>query len=142
VNFDADSADYGKVIAKAPLPEPGATGNEFPHIALSADGEIAACGGLLSVLKGQNEVFFFDVSNPRLPKFLSSANPPLSAITDDFHTLPEEGFLVTMMGGAQGHAPGRVAEFDEDLRLVHEYPGNPPIDGFNPHEISVRRGSQ
>ena len=138
LNFDEDSPHYGKVIGKAPLPEPGATGNEFHHIGLSADGKIVACGGLLSVLKGQNEVFFFDVSNPRAPKFLSSANPPLSAITDDFDALPNGGFLVTMMGGAEGHAPGRVAEFDGQLNLVREYPDNPPMDGFNPHGISVR----
>jgi selenium-binding protein 1 len=43
-----------------------------------------------------------------------------------------------MMGGAQGHAPGRVAEFDGALNLVKEYPENPPMDGFNPHGISVR----
>jgi 56kDa selenium binding protein (SBP56) len=53
VNFDEDSSNYGKVIAQAPLPEPGATGNEFHHIGLSADGKVAACGGLLSALKGQ-----------------------------------------------------------------------------------------
>jgi selenium-binding protein 1 len=139
VNFDEDSAEYGQVIATAPLPEPGATGNEFHHIGLSADGKVVACGGLLSVLKGQKEVFFFDVSDPRNPKFLSSADPPLSSITDDFHALPGGGFLVTMMGGAQGHAPGRVAEFDKDLNLVKEHPAVPPADGFNPHGISVRR---
>lgn len=138
VNFDEDSPGYGKVIAKAPLPEPGATGNEFHHIGLSADSKVVACGGLLSVLKGEKEVFFFDVSDPEHPTFLSSADPPLSAITDDFHALPEGGFLVTMMGGAQGHAPGRVAEFDRNLSLVKEHPANPPEDGFNPHGISVR----
>src|SRR5205814_10555748 len=78
------------------------------------------------------------VSNPRAPKFLSSGNPPLSAITDDFEALPSGGCLVTMMGGAQGHAPGKVAEFDGQLNLVKEYPSNPPMDGFNPHGISVR----
>jgi len=138
INFDPTSANYGKVIATAPLPQPGATGNEFHHIGLSADGKVAACGGLLSVLKGQKEIYFFDVSDPAAPKFISAADPPLSAITDEFHALPEGGFLVTMMGGAQGHAPGRVAEFDKDLNLVREHPENPPEDGFNPHGISVR----
>jgi len=98
VNFDENSNNYGKVIAHAPVPEPGATGNEFHHIGLSADGKIAACGGFLSVLKGQKEVFFWDVSDPGTPQFLSAADPPLSAITDEFHALPEGGFLVTMMG--------------------------------------------
>lgn len=138
VNFDERSHDYGGVIATLPLPNPGATGNEPHHVGLSADGKILAAGGLLSVLKGQKEVFFFDVSNPKMPKFLSSADPPLSAITDDFYALPDGGFLVTMMGGAQGHAPGRVAEFNSKLELVAEHPATPPEDGFNPHGISVR----
>lgn len=138
IDFDEKSSSYGKILATAPVVGPNAIGNEFHHIGLSADGKTVACGGLLSVLKGQDEVFFFDVSNPRAPKFHSSAHPPLSAITDDFHALPNGGFLVTMMGGAQGHAPGRVAEFDGALNLVKEYPENPPMDGFNPHGISVR----
>jgi hypothetical protein len=138
LNFDEDSPDYGKVIAQAPLPEPGATGNEFHHIGLSTDGRVVACGGLLSALKGQKEVFFWDVSDPGAPKFIFAADPPLSAITDEFHALPEGGFLVTMMGDAMGHAPGRVAEFDHQLNLIHEHPDNPPDDGFNPHGIAIR----
>src|SRR5579864_4708815 len=138
INFDQKSADYGKIIATAPFASPDATGNEPHHIGISADGKTVACGGLLSVLKGQKEVFFFDVSDPHVPTFQFAARPPLSSITDEFHALPEGGFLVTMMGGPQGHAPGRVAEFDRNLQLVHEYPEHPPADGFNPHGISVR----
>jgi selenium-binding protein 1 len=138
VNFDKNSADYGKIISTVPLPNPGNTGNEPHHVGLSRDGKILACGGLLSVLKGQKEVFFFDVSDPANPKFLSDADPPQSAITDEFYSLDNGGFLVTMMGGAQGHHPGRVAEFDQNLNLMAEYPVTPPSDGFNPHGISVR----
>lgn len=138
VNFDESSPNYGKVITTVPLPGPGNTWNEPHHVGLSNDGKVLACGGLLSVLKGQKEVFFFDVSTPTAPKFLSAADPPQSAITDEFYPLPRGGFLVTMMGGAQGHHPGRVAEFDKDLKLVAEYPGGPPEDGFNPHGIAVR----
>ena len=138
VNFDEDSADYGKVVRTLPLPAPGEAGNEPHHVGLSRDGRTLACGGLLSVLKGQREVFFFDVSDPAAPRFLSSADPPQSAITDEFYPLEGGGFLVTMMGGAEGHHPGRVAEFDRDLRLVAEHPQDPPMDGFNPHGISVR----
>jgi hypothetical protein len=138
IDFDEHSHDYGRLITTVPLPNPGATGNEPHHVGLSADGKVLAAGGLLSVLKGQKEVFFFDVSNPKAPRFLSSADPPLSAITDDFYALPDGGFLVTMMGGAQGHAPGRVAEFNGKLELVAEHPAAPPEDGFNPHGISVR----
>jgi selenium-binding protein 1 len=41
------------------------------------------------------------------------------------------------MGSASGGAPGRIAEFDAGLNLVHEWPDAPP-EGFNPHGISVR----
>ena len=138
VDFNEHSHAYGSVINSVPLPGPGATGNEPHHVGLSADGRVLACGGLLSVLKGQKEIFFFDVGDPRNPKFINAADPPMSAITDEFYALPQGGFLVTMMGGANGHAPGRVAEFDRNLRLVAEYPDAPPNDGFDPHGISVR----
>ena len=138
VDFDEDSPNYGKVVTTVPLPGAGASGNEPHHVGLSSDGRVLACGGLLSVLKGQKEIFFFDVSNPAAPSFISSADPPLSAITDEFYALPGGGFLVTMMGGAAGAHPGRVAEFDKHLQLVTEHPDNPPHDGFNPHGISVR----
>jgi hypothetical protein len=138
INFDERSSSYGAVIKTVPLTGAGATGNEPHHVGLSADRKVLAAGGLLSVLKGQPEIFFFDVSNANDPRFISSSDPPLSSITDDFEPLAGGGFLVTMMGGAQGHAPGRVVEFDDALRIVAEYPANPPADGFNPHGISVR----
>src|SRR5215510_915572 len=138
INFNESSRQYGKVITTVPLPAPGASGNEPHHVGLSRDGKVLACGGLLSVLKGQREIFFFDVSNPRSPRFISAADPPLSAITDEFYPLSNGGFLVTMMGGAGGMHPGRVAEFNKDLQLVTEHPQTPPLDGFNPHGISVR----
>lgn len=138
VNFDERSADYGKVITTVPLPGVGAAGNEPHHVGLSRDGRVLACGGLLSVLRAQKEIFFFDVSNSRAPRFISAADPPQSAITDEFYPLENGGFLVTMMGGAGGAHPGRVAEFNRDLQLVAEHPQLPPMDGFNPHGISVR----
>ncbi|MCI0637296.1 MAG: selenium-binding family protein [Actinobacteria bacterium] len=138
VNFDEKSPDYGKVMTTVPLPNPGHTWNEPHHVGLSADGKTLACGGLLSVLKGQKEVFFFDVSDPASPKFVSAGDPPQSGVTDEFYALPAGGFLVTMMGGAAGHHPGRVAEFDAKMNLVAEHPAEPPAEGFNPHGIAVR----
>jgi selenium-binding protein 1 len=138
IDFDPSSPRYGRVITTRQLPDPGATGNEPHHVGLSSDGRTLALGGLLSVLKGQSEIFFFDVTNPIAPRFLSAADPPQSAITDEFYPLPEGGFLVTMMGGPNGHHPGRVVEFDSRGRIVAEHPDVPPDDGFNPHGISVR----
>jgi len=138
VNFDEKSPRYGKVITRRALPSPGETGNEPHHVGLSSDGKILATGGLLSFLKGQKEIFFWDVSEPANPRFLWAADPPLSSIAGEFYALPGGGFLVTMMGGPEGHHPGRVAEFDKELKLVAEYPETPPEDGFDPHGLSVR----
>lgn len=138
INFDEDSADYGKVVKTVPVPPPGNIGNEPHHCHLSLDKNILACGGLLSLLRGQNGIFFFDVSDARNPKFLFSTTAPQSSITDDFLPLAGGGFLVTQMGSATGGAPGRLAEFDPNLNLVAEWPTDPPQDGFNPHGISAR----
>jgi selenium-binding protein 1 len=138
INFDEDSDDYGKVIKTAPVPAPGNVGNEPHHCHLSADKNILACGGLLSLLRGQNGIFFFDVSDARNPKFLSSSSGSQSSITDDFLPLESGGFLVTQMGSHTGGTPGRVAEFDGQLQMIREWPVRPPHHGFNPHGISAR----
>ncbi len=135
INFDEDSPDYGKIVKTVPVPT---SGNEAHHCHLSADKRILACGGLLSLLRGQNGIFFFDVSDARNPQFLFSTSAPQSSITDDFLPLAGGGFLVTQMGSATGGAPGRLAEFDGNLNLVREWPDTLPQDGFNPHGISAR----
>jgi hypothetical protein len=148
INFDEDSESYGQVIATVPLPPPGNIGNEPHHCHLNSTKTILGCGGLLSVLKGQNGIFFFDVSKAANPRFLFSTTAVESSITDDFLPTADGGFLVTQMGSASGGAPGRVAEFDDNMRFVanhfgslslfQEWPDTPPLDGFNPHGISAR----
>src|SRR5262247_170691 len=138
IDFDEDSPRYGRVITTVPVPGPGSSGNEPHHCHLSADKNILACGGLLALLRGQNSIFFFDVSSARQPEFLFSTSGTLSNITDDFLPLKEGGFLVTQMGSHTGGTPGRVAEFNADLQLVSEWPANPPEHDFNPHGISAR----
>jgi selenium-binding protein 1 len=138
IDFDEDSPHYGKVIRTVPVPAPGSSGNEPHHCHLSADKNILACGGLLALLRGQNSILFFDVSNARHPRFLFSTSGTLSNITDDFLPLESGGFLVTQMGDHAGGTPGRVAEFDAKLRMVAEWPVDPPAHDFNPHGISAR----
>ncbi|MEO8662381.1 MAG: hypothetical protein ABI693_28220, partial [Bryobacteraceae bacterium] len=148
IDFDEESANYGKVIRTVPLPPPGNIGNEPHHCHLNSTRTVLGCGGLLSLLKGQNGIFFFDVTNARNPRFLFSTKAVESSITDDFLPLENGGFLITQMGAADGTAPGRVAEFDGRLHLVanhfgtwsalREWPSSPPLDGFNPHGISAR----
>src|SRR3569833_3002160 len=99
VDFDPKSATYGRVLRTVPLSGASAVGNEPHHANLSRDGRTLALGGLLSILKGQEQVFFFDVTNPRNPTFISSDKPTDASITDDFAALNNGGFLVSYMGG-------------------------------------------
>ncbi len=147
VDFDSRSPSYGHVLRTVPLPRSlptgitgstGAIGNEPHHVGLSADGRTFVGGGLLSVLRGQNQAFFFDVSNPRFPKFTHADNPPDASIADEFEPLSNGGFLVTFMGGASGSQPGRVVEYDARSKYVQSWPLSPPTDGqFNPHGIAI-----
>ncbi len=132
IDFDEDSPRYGRVIRTVPVPGPGSSGNEPHHCHLSADKNILACGGLLALLRGQNSIFFFDVSKPRRPRFLFSTSGTLSNITDDFLPLKDGGFLVTQMGSHTGGTPGRVAEFDANLQLVGEWPAESAGARFQP----------
>jgi selenium-binding protein 1 len=143
IDFDRDSRNYGKVIRTVPLPAgvlgKGAVGNEPHHAGLSQDGRTLALGGLLSFLRSQPQVFFFDVSRPRHPRFMGANNPPTASITDEFAPLKNGGFLVTFMGGPAGTHPGAVIEYDSHMKLVRTLPG--PTDDaqhmFNPHGLSV-----
>ena len=136
IDFERDSPTYGKVLRTVPLSGRSAVGNEPHHVGLSRDGRTMALGGLLSVLRGQDQVFFFDVSNRRNPTFIRSHNPPAS-ITDEFGALSNGGFLVTFMGGTGGTQPGRVVEYDAKTGFVQAWPLAPPADGFNPHGLSI-----
>jgi 56kDa selenium binding protein (SBP56) len=148
IDFDEDSESYGRVIRTVPLPPPGNIGNEPHHCHLNSTKTVLACGGLLSLLKGQNSIFFFDVSDAKKPRFMFSGKAVESSMTDDFLPLENGGFLITQMGSATGMAPGRVAEYDNRLHFVvnhfgtfsmfEEWPNKPPLDGFNPHGISAR----
>ena len=148
IDFDEQSPGYGKVINVVPVPPPGNIGNEPHHCHLNSNKTILACGGLLSLLKGQNGIFFFNVADAKKPRFMFSTKAVESSMTDDFLPLENGGFLITQMGSSTGMAPGRVAEFDGRLHfvanhfgtvsLVQEWPAKPPLDGFNPHGISAR----
>jgi hypothetical protein len=137
IDFDEKSPTYGKVLKTVPLTGSSAVGNEPHHVGLSADGRIAVMGGLLSMLKKQDQVFFFDVSNPRDPRFIRSDNPPNATIADEFYPLSNGGFLATFMGGPDGASPGRVVEYDAKQNFVKAWPDDLPTDGFNPHGISI-----
>jgi hypothetical protein len=145
VDFDKGAPTYGKVLSTHPLPNSlptaiplstGAIGNEPHHVGVSADGRTLAGGGLLSILRVQNQNFFWDITNPRAPRFLKANTLPVTAsIADEFVAKSGGGFFTTFMGGAGGAAPGRVVEYDSNYNVTGQWPVVPPLDGFNPHGI-------
>ena len=141
IDFERDSPTYGKVLRTVPLSGASAVGNEPHHVGLSRDGRTMALGGLLSVLRGQDQVFFFDVSDRRNPTFIRSDNPPAS-ITDEFAPLSNGGFLVTFMGGADGAQPGRVVEYDANTAFVQAWPLDASAGRIQSARHLDRRGAQ
>jgi selenium-binding protein 1 len=147
VDFDHGSPQYGKIVKTVPLPlslptaiplSTGALGNEPHHVGVSADGKTLAGGGLLSILRVQNQNFFFDISNARSPKFIKANTlPVLASIADEYVPIKRGGFFTTFMGGAAGAAPGRVVEYDGAYNVAGTWPTIPPLDGFNPHGIAI-----
>jgi hypothetical protein len=147
VDFDKASPTYGKIVNFAPLPSwlvsaiplsNGSIGNEPHHVGVSADGNTLAGGGLLSILRGQNQNFFWDITNPRAPKFRKANTLPATAsIADEYVPKAGGGFFTTFMGGAGGAAPGRVVEYDANYNEKAQWPLVPPLDGFNPHGIAI-----
>lgn len=140
INFNPHSANYGKVLRKVDVEGPGNVGNEAHHCHLSADKNTLICGGLLSVLRGDDDYFLFDVHNARHPKYIGSRRASQSHIADDFLPIPGGGWLISNMGSAGGSTPGRIVEMDKNFNITHEWPEQPPLDGsdlsqFNPHGI-------
>ena len=147
VDFDKGSPTYGKVVKTVPLPNSlptaiplstGAIGNEPHHVGVSADKKWLAGGGLLSLLRVQNQAFFFAIQNPRAPIFVKANTlPTVASIADAWATRGAGGYFTTFMGGAAGAAPGRVVEYDANNEPVGFWPAVPPLDGFNPHGIAL-----
>jgi len=132
------SPTYKKVIGKAELPAELAVGNEPHHMQFVNNNTVVVAGGLLSVLRRPQELFFWNVSNPINPTFMKAENPPTSSVVDDILALPQGGFLVSIMGAADGSSPGAIGEWDANLQFVGEWPpvGERPPD-FNPHGVSL-----
>src|SRR5215471_6634868 len=81
LNFDRFSPDYGKLIWSTLIPGAGGINNEPHHCGISDNLKVIACGGLLSVLRNQNGIFFFDISNPARPRFMFSTRAAESSVT-------------------------------------------------------------
>jgi len=133
------SPTYQKLVAKAELPADLAFNNEPHHMQFVNNNTVLVAGGLLSLLTRPQELFFWDVRDPLKPIYLKAENPQTSVI-DDILALPEGGFLVSIMGAADGTSPGTVGEWDANLRYVGEWPlpSERPSD-MNPHGISLNQ---
>lgn len=112
------------------------------HCRLSADCKRLACGGLLAALAGLPSVLFFDVTRGDRPRLLPvPTQPSKSAIADEFINMPDGGVLISMMGSETGASPGRIVQYDKNMKLVAEHPKKDAFLGkplFNPH--GGRRG--
>jgi selenium-binding protein 1 len=134
-DFDPWSSNYGKMVSQT-LTE--TTGNEPHHCGISVDRKRMVCGGLLSLLKAQDEIFVFDIeTDPAHPKLIRTTKSTHGSIPDEFVPMADNTFLLSNMGSNSGGSPGRIAKVDSNGNVLAEYPENPPAD-FNPHGVQVR----
>jgi len=129
------------VIKTVPIPPPGNIGNEPHHCHLNSTGTILGCGGLLSMLKGQNGIFFFDVTAAKNPNFLFSTKAVQSSMTGDFMPIENGGFLITQMAlGVPRFFPGAAAAyFNGHSQRDRSSPISVLIIGSDPNEHRCAR---
>lgn len=133
-DFDPWSPTYGQMVAQTLTPT---TNNEPHHCGVTTDKKRLLCGGLLSLLKKQDEIFVFDIEDPGNPKFVRSTKSKMGSVPDEFFSMGDNTFLLSEMGSNEGGTPGRMARIDRDGNVMHEFPENPPKD-FNPHGVQIR----
>lgn len=97
-------------------------GSSPHHLDPSLDGKTLVFGGLLSLLKTQDNAFYFDTTNPYQPKFKNGDRALLSSIKDEIRAKPDGGFFIAYMHSAAGTSPGRLVETDAEFNIVHEWP--------------------
>ncbi|GFR41219.1 hypothetical protein Agub_g1892 [Astrephomene gubernaculifera] len=134
-----DGPDFGKLLNIVETPY---NGLEPHHCRTSVTGRWLACSCMLAVFFKLPSIIFFSLADPAKPVMLTNVTLPIhSAVADEFVATPDGGFLATMMTNASGWAPGRVARYDGNLKLVGEYPEDlsqlAPAPGFNPHGIGA-----
>lgn len=134
-NFDPYSPYYGKPVSQALVPT---SGNEPHHCGISKDRRSLVCGGFLSFMKRQDEIYYFDLSNPAYPRYAKSYRGIAASVPDEFIALEDNTFILSEMGKYDGSSPGRVARLNSDGSIIAEYPPNPPQD-FNPHGMDIRK---
>eukprot|EP00953_Heterococcus_sp_UTEX-ZZ885_P006292 3852-Heterococcus_DN1.PRE.1 len=110
--FNNTSPDYGKLVKKVNIPTKG---NEPHHGQFSYDGYRFGAAGILSFLypikanqPAQPQLYFFDTTDPRNPRFANSEKSALSLLgiplrpdalaldfgtADEFYPLPDNTFL-------------------------------------------------
>ncbi|GAQ78976.1 hypothetical protein KFL_000220080 [Klebsormidium nitens] len=146
LEFNPTSPNYGKVVAKVDLTGPSAFGNEPHHITFSYDKKTLAGAGIFSFLfpfsariPAQEQVFFYDTSNPRAPTFNGvTANPLKSGAADELYPLSDGTFLLSSLGTRAGTAEGAITVLSATGTILGEYPLVPPLESFDPHGITVR----
>eukprot|EP00850_Spirogloea_muscicola_P007078 SM000035S13058 [mRNA] locus=s35:93358:103711:- [translate_table: standard] len=132
---------YGSIITYSSFNKPG---GEPTSMSLASLNYLMAGATAQSYYTGQtrnqSEVFFWNMTDAKYIKPLTSVNPPQSSSAQDFYPVPETGgFLVTMMGNAYGGPGGKLAEFDKLGNLVAEYPSS-AVPTLAPKGIAVLTG--
>ncbi|KAG5175501.1 hypothetical protein JKP88DRAFT_250067 [Tribonema minus] len=143
--FNRTSSDYGKLVHKVGA---GTFGNEPHHGQFSYDGYRFGAAGILSFLfpvkareAAQYQLYFYDTTNPRKPKFFGNEKSTLLGIpfpnrlaldfgtADEFYPLPDNTYLVSGLGNRAGlNAGPQLAHISRDGVVLGQYPKPVQLD--------------
>ncbi len=132
VDVAPTSPSFGQIIGTAPT---GSANNEAHHIGYNADATRIFAAGLFS-----NRIFIYDVAtNPRVPRLLRTVDLGPTGYSGP-HTVfaVPDGVLVSMLGNAQGSAPGGLVLLDDDGDFVESYPEGGKAPPLYMYDIGVK----
>ncbi|HEY2841748.1 MAG TPA: selenium-binding protein SBP56-related protein, partial [Pirellulales bacterium] len=140
VDADPDSPTYSKVIHRLPMPF---VGDELHHFGWNAcsschgDAEAAARRFLIVPGQRSSRIYVVDTADPRAPKIHKVISPEsikqktkLSA-PHTVHCTPDGQIMISMLGDADGNAPGGFLLLDDKFEIAGRWERNARGMKFN-----------
>ena len=126
VDVDPDSPTYSEVVHRTPMPNRGDELHHFGWNACSSCHDDDSRSRRFLIVPGQrsSRIHVIDTRNPRAPEIHKVIEPEEVKEKTDLsaphtvHCLGDGTVVISMLGDAEGNAPGGFLQLDEDLEIA------------------------